>query len=88
MTPQEAYLERVNQFVSSLSAVLTAPEKARVDHLIQHGEPPEGLLTLAWIIHNEHKVVSKQAVADLIRLTGGLILTEDFPPDFENYGDS
>ena len=86
MSPQEAYLHRVNDLLGSLSGVLSATERARVEHLVIHGEPAEGLLALAWIIHNGGKTVSKKVVSDLFTLTDGLILKEHFPPGFGSYG--
>jgi hypothetical protein len=88
MNPQEAYLQRVNSLVASLSDVLSASERAEVNHLILHGEPAEGVLSLAWIIHKGGKRVSKKVVLDIFVLTEGLILKEHFPPGFETYGGS
>ena len=47
MMSQEDYLGRVRELLTSLSAVLTADERDEVCHLIDHGEPAEGIRTLA-----------------------------------------
>ena len=86
MNSQEAYLRRVNNLLASLSDVLSASERAEVNHLIRHGEPAEGLLSLAWLLHKGGKRVSKQVVSDIFSLTEGLVLKEHFPPGFETYG--
>lgn len=85
MNLHEQYLNNVKSFVNSLDSVLTSDERAEVEHFINHGECGEAMITLAWIIFNEHKIVSPKVISEIIYLSEGLILKEHLPPDFEHY---
>jgi len=85
MTP-EKYLEQVHSLIDSLKDILSEGEVSEVLHLVDHGEPAEGLRTLAWIICDEKKSVSAEVVADIFKLTGGMISEDEFPANFKTYG--
>ena len=76
------YLGRVQGLVISLSGTLSPAALDGAQHLIDRGEPAEGLLYLAWGIVNEDQVVPLECVATIFALTDGLVARTDFPPDF------
>jgi hypothetical protein len=78
----EEYLGRVQGLVISLTGTLSPKALDDAQHLIDHGEPAEGLLYLAWGIVNEGQIVSPACVETILVLTEGLVARTDFPPDF------
>ena len=80
----EHYLGRVRGVLISLADRLTPQEAAEVEDFISHGEPAEGLRTLAWILVEEHKTAPARTIADLRSLTAGLILDEDMPQHLDD----
>lgn len=83
MKPEE-YLQEVRVLIASMQDVLSAEEISEVEHLVDHDEPIEGLRTLAWIIHDERKIVSANSVEAILRLIGDAIPKADLPPNFGN----
>ena len=83
MTPED-YFHQVREFIGLLGDVLSDSEVSEIMHLVDHGEPAEGLRTLAWIIHDENKEVSKEILDKLLSLMGGLISDEHLPPGFRS----
>ena len=57
----------------SLSGTLSAAALDDAQHLIDHGEPAEGVLYLAWGIANERRAVSTECVETIFELTDGLV---------------
>ena len=84
----EEYLAKVKQLIATIGEQLTSDEIAEVDHLVNHGEPAEGLRTLAWIIHDGKKSVSPDLVNAIFELTEGQIEEDHLPPNFRQYADS
>jgi hypothetical protein len=64
---------------------LTPAERGEVEHLIEHGEPAEGMRALAWIIVEGHKQVPADAIATLRELTSSLMEDEHMPPGLDEY---
>ena len=54
----EAYLGRVRGLRMLVGDDLPATALAEVDSLIEHGEPAEGVCSLAWALHNAHITVT------------------------------
>src|SRR6266511_4149120 len=86
LSRHDEYLGRVRGLVISLWGILTAEESDRVEHLIDHGEPAEGMLTLAWIIVKEGKRVPAEAIAAIRELSRGLVPEEYMPPTLDEHG--
>ena len=82
----EAWLGRVRGVVISLHGLVSAEGLARADHLIDHGEPAEGLLSLAWVIVNENKQVPAATVRAMRELAADLVDKAHWPPDFDDHG--
>jgi hypothetical protein len=81
----EDYLGRVNGLVISLMGILDAEELDRAQHLIDHGEPAEGVARLAWIIVQNDRYVSASVVASIRELSEGLVAEEDLPADLSSH---
>ena len=79
---QHRYHQQIQELLSLIRAQLTAAEIAEVHHLIDHGEPAEGLRALAWIIEEEKKQVPLSVKRSICGLTRGLIGDEHMPESF------
>ena len=76
------YLEQIEGVLSELGATVSAEEVAEVRHLIDHGEPAEGMRTLAYIIDDRSIPVSESVRAKITELCEGLIENDDMPETF------
>jgi hypothetical protein len=82
------YLGRVHALVISISDRFTAEEMRQVQHLIDHGEPAEGLRALAWFTVDRNRTLPHGAIASIRELTVSLIPAEHMPPDLEAHAES
>jgi hypothetical protein len=87
MNPQHAFLLRVRRLIDSLTDRLTDEERSRVNHLIDHGEIGEGLLSLAWIVVNGRKTISTGAYEEFVQLSAGLVEERHLPPNLHDHVD-
>jgi hypothetical protein len=78
-------LAEVREVLKSAKRVLTTAEIHEVEHLIRHGEPPEALRSLAWIIVEENKLVSARTVEGIRKLTSGLLDPDHLPPNLDSH---
>jgi hypothetical protein len=85
VTELDKYLGRVRSLLISVADRLTPLERGEVEHLIEHGEPAEGMRALAWIIVEGRKKVPAETVAALRDLTSGVIKDEHMPPDLDDF---
>lgn len=83
MSDLDAYLGRTRGLLISIADQLTPDECREVEHLIEHGEPAEGMRALAWIIVEERKKIPAEAIATLRELTASLIEEEHMPSDLD-----
>lgn len=79
---QYEYLRKVEGTLHAVEALLTSEQVRNVQHLIDHGEPAEGLCELAWIIHNGQKAVPREVKQAIRELVQGLVADEHMPEDF------
>lgn len=79
----EAYLGRVNAVLIDLTGVVPAGTLNQAQHLIDSGEPAEGLLGLAWAIADGGYRVPRSAVEDIRALTVDLVPEDSLPPDLD-----
>lgn len=80
MIPEE-YLRRVRAAAWHAADYLPAERLEEVRRLIDHGEPAEGLCSLAWAIVGERIQVPESIVDAIYECTAGLIDDEFMPPD-------
>lgn len=84
MTPEE-YLGRVRATAWHAADYLPAERLEEVHRLIDHGEPAEGLCSLAWVIVGERIQVPGSIVDAIYEYTAGLVDDEFMPPDLRDY---
>ena len=79
---QIRYLEQIDAVLMELDADLTAGDIAEVRHLIDHGEPAEGVRTLAFILDDKNIQIFPRMKQMILDLTNGLISREDMPESY------
>ena len=84
MTPEE-YLGRVRATVWRAADYLPGERLEEVHRLIDHGEPAEGLCSLAWVIVSEQVHVPASIIEAIYEYTTELIDDEFMPPDLNDY---
>lgn len=84
MTPEE-YLGAVRAVAWQAGEYLPAERLVNVHSLIDHGEPAEGLCSLAWVIVTDGVLVPRNIITKIREFTSGLVDEEFMPPDLENY---
>jgi hypothetical protein len=81
----EAYLGRALGLVIALNGVVPAEGLTRAHHLIDHGEPAEGLLELAWYITNGGYRVPRSVVEGIREMTADLVPEGYLPNDLDDH---
>lgn len=79
----ERYVGRVRGLMIEVEELLHPIDTRQAHHLIDHGEPPEGLLYLAWAIVEEDKRIPRRIYDNLLFLLGDLVDPAYLPPDLE-----
>lgn len=79
MTPDE-YVGRCKGLVLCVAESLPAEEVGWAMHLIDHGEPAEGLASLAWSLESANGVVAGDVAVAIINLIDGLVPMQSLPP--------
>ena len=82
-TLQNTFQRRLHAVVARLDPVLTSDQRDVIEHLIDHAEGGEAMLTLAWILVEGGKRVPASAIAEIRELADGLVDDSDFPPDLD-----
>lgn len=86
MNSPEDYLGRVQVIVWDASKYVSAAGIQQVQHLVDHGEPAEGMCTLAWIIVNEQRRVPATLIRDIRSHAEGMVDEEFMPENLDDYG--
>lgn len=68
----EAYVGRVRGLVVALDGTLDPETLDFANHLIDHGEPPEALVTLAWALDERGESVPRWVVESIFELGEGI----------------
>ena len=84
MTPEE-YLGHVRATAWHAADYLPAERLEEVHRLIDHGEPAEGLCSLAWAIVGERIPVPMSIVDAIYEYTDGLVDEEFMPQGLRDY---
>ena len=79
---QLQYLQKIETLLKDLGMDLTAAEIGEVRHLIDHGEPAEGLRALAFILEENGTPAPPGIRHRIMELTDGLIASKDMPQSF------
>jgi hypothetical protein len=72
---------QIRILLGSLADVLTQDERARVEHLVNHGEAPDGVATLAQIIVNRNYPITDGQYRSILELVSGFSAAERLPAD-------
>lgn len=84
MTPEE-YFDRVRAVALRAAAYVPADRLDEVNRLIEHGEPAEGLCSLAWAIVRERVQVPRDMIEAIREYTAELIDDDFMPPNLEDH---
>lgn len=84
MRPEE-YLGRVRATAWRAAEYVPADRFDEVRRLIDHGEPAEGLCSLAWAIVNAQIRVPRDLIEAIHEYTFGLIDDAFMPPDLDEF---
>jgi len=85
MTLMEDYLRRVRVIVADAAEYVSDAALVEAQRLVEHGEPAEGLCSLAWAITKEGARVPKRLVMDIRSHTAGLVDDEFMPSELEGH---
>lgn len=84
MTPEE-YLGRARAIAWQAAEYVSSARLYEVQRLIEHGEPAEGLCSLAWGIVNEQVVVPRTLIEGIREHTAELIDDGFMPTNLDDY---
>lgn len=85
MSSLDDYLGHVQATVWSAAEWVSAAGLERVQHLVDHGEPAEGLCSLAWVIVNEKTFVPRSVIHAIRKYSEDLVPTEFMPQNLDEY---
>jgi hypothetical protein len=85
MSSLEDYLSRVQSLVWELAGSLSADERQEVQRLVDHGEPAEGLRSLAWIIVDGDKMVPATVIRAIREPSAGIVAAEHMPDELDSH---
>lgn len=83
MTTPEEYQAEVQAVVAEAAERFDAPLLRDVRSLVDHGEPAEGMLALAWLIVVQGARVLRQMIDDVRRLSQELVPDDMYPEDLD-----
>lgn len=84
-TPED-YLGRVQAIIWTASNYVSSDGIKRVQHLVDHGEPAEGMCSLAWVIVNEKREVPHSLIRDIREHAAGMVDDEFMPENLDEFG--
>ena len=85
MAAMEAYLGRVQGVLVAANATIPPAEMRQAQQLVDHGEPAEGLLELAWVITRGDHRVPGSVVDGIKELTAGLVPAGELPDNLDKH---
>ena len=77
------YIGRCKGLVISVAGSLPAEDVGWAMRLIDHGEPAEGLTSLAWSLETASGAVAGDVASAIIELIDGLVPKESLPPSVQ-----
>lgn len=85
MSSLDDYFGRVTAAVWFASEYVSPAGLAEAKRLVDHGEPAEGMCTLAWVIVNEDARVPASLIRDIRALSEELVPADQMPPDLDEH---
>jgi hypothetical protein len=85
MSTPEDYLGRVRAIAWAASDYVSAEGLHEVQRLVDHGEPAEGMRSLAWAIVNEKRRVPRTLIGDIREHAAGLVDDEAMPSNLDEF---
>jgi hypothetical protein len=86
MSALDDYHGRVQATVWSAAGWVSPEGLERVQHLVDHGEPAEGMCSLAWIIVNEKTMVPTSLIRAIRAYSVELVDPEYMPSNLDDFG--
>jgi len=86
MSDLDECADRVQAIVWRATAYVSKEGIGRVQHLVERGEPAEGILSLAWIVVKESVQVPRDRIEAIRVHVAGLVDDELFPADLDAHG--
>jgi hypothetical protein len=80
------YRGRVQATLWSAAGWVSKEGIEEAQHLVDHGEPAEGMRTLAWIIVDERTMVPVELIGAIRALSEELVAAEHMPSNLEDFG--
>lgn len=84
VTPEE-YIGRVRATARRAAEYLPAAGLDEVQQFIDHGEPAEGLCSLAWLIVKQQVQVPSDVIDAIYEYTAGLVDDEFMPSNLRDF---
>jgi hypothetical protein len=81
----DEYLGRVQGLLIAVSGLVPAGEMSNAQSLVDHGEPAEGLVQLAWVITNGGHTVPRWVVDGIREMTAELVPEDYLPNDLDTH---
>lgn len=86
MSAMDAYYGRVQATLWESAGWVSIERRAWAQHLIDHGEPAEGMRALAFAIVEEGTPVPRSLIVAIRDLSEGLVDEEDMPTNLDDFG--
>lgn len=87
MTDSDEYLQSVRETLADASRFRPSTRLAEVENLVEHGEPAEGMCSLAWAIVWERVRVPRQLINEIREHSKGLVESESMPPNLDDFAE-
>lgn len=85
LSAMEAYLGRVQVTIWETDSYLSRQAVEQAQHLVDHGEPAEGMLSLAWSIVNEGAHVPESLIAAIRSHAADLVPEDSWPTSLDDH---
>lgn len=86
MSALDDYRGRVQATLWSAAGWVSKEGIEEAQHLVDHGEPAEGVRSLAWIIVDERTMVPMELIRAIRAHSGELVAAGDMPSNLEDFG--
>lgn len=81
-TAMEAYLRQCLDLFDEVQVLMPDMDLRDAESLLRHGEPVEGVATLAWALASADTQVPPHLGETIRELTAGWLADDDLPPQF------